>query len=95
MFLLKGNFDHIPMMLSVCPEIQQKKPFKFCNAWCDYPVLLDTMQREWSKIVEGFPMYRVVEKLKGVRAALRQLKKHGVGDVDMEEIKAREALAIA
>lgn len=37
-------------------------------------------------------MYRVVEKLKGVKRAIRQLKKQGFGDVEMEKIKAKDKL---
>ncbi|XP_010684465.1 uncharacterized protein LOC104899024 [Beta vulgaris subsp. vulgaris] len=94
-FLLEGDFDHTPILLSVYPEPPQKKKFRFCNAWCEYPVVMEAMRREWSKLVVGCPMYRVIEKLKKVREALRQLKKQGVCVVDMEEVKAREKLAIA
>lgn len=43
-FLQEGNFDHTPIMLSVYLDIQQKKPFRFCNARCSYPVLLDAVK---------------------------------------------------
>lgn len=64
MFLPEGNFDHTPIRLSVYLETQQKKPFRFCNVWCAYLVVLDTVRREWNNVVVGCPMYRVVEKLK-------------------------------
>ncbi|XP_048492970.1 uncharacterized protein LOC104891364 [Beta vulgaris subsp. vulgaris] len=94
-FLLEGNFDHTPALLYVYPDVQTKKPFKFCNAWCSYPELLDVVRMEWSKVIHGYPMYRVVAKLKNIRVRLQRLKKSMFGDTEKEEITAREGLVDA
>ncbi|XP_057247843.1 uncharacterized protein LOC130590009 [Beta vulgaris subsp. vulgaris] len=43
-FLPKGNFYHTLILLCVYPDIQRKKPFRFCNAWCSYPELLEVVK---------------------------------------------------
>ncbi|XP_048498172.1 uncharacterized protein LOC125496687 [Beta vulgaris subsp. vulgaris] len=63
------------------------------------PVLFDELSNvvktEWSKVIHGCPMFRVVEKMKNIKARLQSLKKSGFGDIETEEIVARAELAEA
>ncbi|XP_010675370.1 uncharacterized protein LOC104891383 [Beta vulgaris subsp. vulgaris] len=92
-FLPEGNFDHTPILLSVYVVPMTKRPFKFCNMWCHYTAMMEAVKAEWRKPVLGCPMFKVVEKLKRVKGALRALKKQGFGEAEVELTKSTEELA--
>ncbi|XP_010666883.1 uncharacterized protein LOC104884000 [Beta vulgaris subsp. vulgaris] len=91
-FMPEGSYDHTPVVLQVYPEIQKKKPFRFHNMWCHHQALNDAVHQVWNTHVHGCAMYRVVQKLKQVKIALKGLKKDGFGDVEATVIKAQHDL---
>lgn len=48
---------------------------------------------EWTKEVRGCPIYVVSMKLKMVNQALKELNKHGFGEVEAAVITAKEELS--
>lgn len=84
------NFDHTLMLLCIYPDIGLKRPFNFHNMWCSHPSLISTVRNEWNKEVRGYPMYVVHMKLKLVKQALKELNKHGFGEVEAIVIIAKE-----
>lgn len=57
-----------------------KKPFRFCNYWCQHEELMVIVKMEWEKQIFGCAMYRVVQKLKNIKLALRRMKNQGWTD---------------
>lgn len=94
-FLPEGNFDHTPMLLSMYTDANYKKPLRFHNMWCNPNSMLETVTWIQQALAKGFVMYRVQQKLKKVKEALKLLNKTGFGDVDVAIIKARMALVEA
>ncbi|XP_048496207.1 uncharacterized protein LOC125495509 [Beta vulgaris subsp. vulgaris] len=88
----EGSYDHTPVVLQVYPQIHKKKPFRFLNMWCHHQALSDTVQQVWSNHVHGCVMFRVMQKLKQVKIALKSLNKEGFGDVEANVIKAQHEL---
>lgn len=66
----------------VCPDYNQKKPFRFLNFWCQYDKLLEIVKKEWREQVHGCAMYRVVYELKRIKLALREIKRKGWNDIE-------------
>lgn len=91
-FLPEEDFDHTPMLVCVYPDHNQKKPFRFLNLWCQYDELLDIVKNEWSVQINGCAMYRVVQKLKSIKKALREMKKKGCNDIEASVLTAKEKL---
>ena len=80
------------MVLRVYPDIQQKKPFRFMNMWCNHQALTDIVGQIWLQPIVGCDMYRVMQRLKGVKVELKKMNREGFGDVEANLIKARQEL---
>lgn len=76
-FLPEGNYDHsIISLICVYPEIRQKKPLRFYNTWCSHTYLVATVRNACNhQQVVSCPMYKICEKLKLVKQALKVLNR--------------------
>ena len=50
------------------------------------------VRQEWADEINGCAMYKVIEKLRRVKAALKDLRNVGFGDVEACVIQARQYL---
>lgn len=94
-FLLKGEFDHTPLLLCVYPNNNLEKPFRFHNMWCHHPKFLAIVSKECNTHIQGCRMFRVFHKMKMVKIELREMNKRGFGDVEASLVKAKNDLAVA
>lgn len=78
-FLHAGALDHSPAIISLFEHIQPREgPFRFLNHLADHPLFLDKVRFSWGMVVCGYPMYRLVCKLKAVKGAIKTLNQaHG------------------
>ena len=81
-FMPKGDFDHSPSLLTVYPRgDSRRKPFKYYTMWRHSTQYESVIREQWNRRVEGTKMYVVVQKLKFVKVALKNLNKAGFHDV--------------
>ena len=68
------NSDHCPLMLTILDVVapsKRKRVFRFEAWWAKDEQCQGVIEDAWGdSMVEGSPMFRVVEKLKGCRASL-------------------------
>ncbi|XP_021848076.2 uncharacterized protein [Spinacia oleracea] len=84
-FLPEGEFDHCPMVLSCYTARAQRKPFRFYNMWITAPGYHDLISKNWDRYVYGCPMYRVLQKMKWIKADLRALNKESFSSVEADK----------
>ncbi|XP_021840005.2 uncharacterized protein [Spinacia oleracea] len=89
------EFDHCPMIMSCYRVAHQKKPFRFYNMWVTSEHFIPTIQANWSKPVHGCHMFRVVRRLKWIKADLKLLNKNGFSSVEADNIKTHNDLVLA
>ncbi|XP_074290417.1 uncharacterized protein LOC141617141 [Silene latifolia] len=82
-FLPEGLFDHYPGLVHLEGEVLRRgSPFKYFNMWSLAPDYDSIVRNGWSKESHGTPMFRVVQKLKGLKNGLRKLNKEHFGDIE-------------
>ncbi|XP_074266772.1 uncharacterized protein LOC141590056 [Silene latifolia] len=82
-YLPEGLFDHCPGLVHLEGEvIRRGSPFKYFNMWSLAPDYDSIVKNGWSKEISGTPMFRVVQKLKGLKNGLRTLNKEHFGDIE-------------
>lgn len=73
-FLPYVIFDHCPALLSIPNGMVRKaKPFRFANYVADKIEFLQKFIDGWDNEVDGFKMFQVVKKLKGLKKPLNNL----------------------
>ncbi|XP_052173286.1 uncharacterized protein LOC127788729 [Diospyros lotus] len=73
-FLLPGISDHSPMIVSLQNNQDRRGgPFRFNNHLVDHPSFAQTVQSGWALEVDGWPMFRLVSKLKAVKQGMKLL----------------------
>ncbi|XP_056689967.1 uncharacterized protein [Spinacia oleracea] len=88
-FMTEGCFDHSPGLLTVYPrDVKGKKPFKYFTMWKNSPQFISTIQTHWNSQVQGSKMFCVVNRLKKVKMALKELNRTGFTDVQAADLKA-------
>ena len=65
------------------------KPFKFFSMWTSHPDFMSIVQRAWDTHVEGSSMFRLCQKLKAVKLALKAWNKFTYGDIHQKIMHAR------
>ncbi|XP_022032621.1 uncharacterized protein LOC110933723 [Helianthus annuus] len=66
--------DHTPCILKIPgTRLSKPKPFKFFNFIVYKKDFGDIVKAEWSKHINGVPMFRMVKKLKAVKHPIRSL----------------------
>lgn len=92
-FLSLGISDHTPMVVRVLHPPRRSKPFKFFEFWEKHPDFKSLVQDVWSTSVTGVPMYKLVSKLKMLKARLKLLNQEAFSEVSLRTAEARQALS--
>jgi mannosylglycoprotein endo-beta-mannosidase len=65
--------DHNLMLVQLKPTtISGPKTFKFFNHWMSMEGFNDLLQTSWGNSVTGYPMFKLVTKLKGLKVILKE-----------------------
>ncbi|XP_056697444.1 uncharacterized protein [Spinacia oleracea] len=95
-FMPEGHFDHSPGFLSVYPRYDGgKKPFKYFTMWKCSAVFSDIIQKAWNIQISGSKMFILVNKLKRVNHALKDLNKVGFTDVQAADFRGHQNMVAA
>ncbi|XP_021851169.2 uncharacterized protein [Spinacia oleracea] len=95
-FMLEGYFDHSSGLLSMYPRDDGgKKPFKYLTMWKSSAVFSYTIQKAWNTQIIGSKMFILVNKLKRVKHALKDLNKVGFTDVQAADLRAHQNMVAA
>jgi hypothetical protein len=95
-FFEGGLSDHSPALVSIEDYISYgPKPFKFFNFWADHGQFLDWIQEGWNSEVDGYSMFELYSKLKGVKQILKAKNKEFFNGLGQRVVLARKALAMA
>lgn len=84
-FLPEGAFDHSPMILQNMTCSGGRKPFKIFNHWVEHPHFHEEVEKAWNVEIKGQKMFRVLQKLKTVKQALKNLNKNGATVLQNED----------
>ncbi|KAK9740137.1 hypothetical protein RND81_03G014300 [Saponaria officinalis] len=92
-FLPEGLFDHCPCLISLLGKVEDRKTsFKYFNMWSLAPEFKAIVARGWDRQVVGCPMYRVVQKLKGLKGMFRKLNRSNFSNVEQNTQVAYQLL---
>ncbi|XP_074270940.1 uncharacterized protein LOC141594850 [Silene latifolia] len=81
-YLSEGLFDHCPGLIHFEGEIHMRGTrFKYFNMLSLAPKYDSIIRNGWSKEWQGTSMFRIVQKLRGLKADLRKLNKEHFGDI--------------
>ncbi|XP_056697648.1 uncharacterized protein [Spinacia oleracea] len=95
-FMNEGCFDHSPGLLTVYPrDTGGKKPFKYFTMWKAAPQFMTLIQEQWTGTVQGSKMFGVVDKVKKVKLALKELNKRGFSDIQASDLQAYHDMVAA
>lgn len=73
-FLQPGVSDHSPCLIKFNLGLVQKKQiFRFCDMWLQDEKFFPLVANAWQYEISGTPMYRLTQKLKRVKRALKEL----------------------
>ncbi|KAL2925388.1 Centromere protein I [Bienertia sinuspersici] len=64
-----------------------RKPFKYFKMWQLAPDYTERIKKAWGTEMRGTAMYKIVQKLKKVKASMKDLNKHGFNDMQAEDSK--------
>ncbi|XP_062118627.1 uncharacterized protein LOC133832276 [Humulus lupulus] len=93
-FLNEGLFDHTAAVLTVYSNVPcGRKPFKYFKMWSTHPKYFEKVNLIWQQQVTGTKMYRVITKLKALKAVFKEINAQGYSDINSAEIQARDHLA--
>jgi hypothetical protein len=77
--------DHCPLVLKRSDIVSRPKPFRFCNHWLLHKDFGDLVETSWRSLqVEGWMSYVLKEKLKLLKAVIKEWNKVEYGK--MEEL---------
>ncbi|XP_077226303.1 uncharacterized protein LOC143859508 [Tasmannia lanceolata] len=77
--------DHTPLVIFLQEELPNgPKPFRFFNVWLEDLSIYETVERAWKEKVSGSPMYRITQKLKLVKEAIKIWNKNIFGRMDVK-----------
>ncbi|XP_057775236.1 uncharacterized protein LOC130994218 [Salvia miltiorrhiza] len=82
--------DHCPIFLTTKTEDWGPKPFRFINAWVSHPGFKQVVTKVWSETeIQGWKCFVVTEKLKKLKAELKEWNKVSFGIIDhrIQELK--------
>lgn len=91
-FLPEEDFDHTPMMIRAYPLSSKKKPFRFCNHWCLNEKFIETVQEGWNTSIEGYKMFKIIQKLKTLKQHLKSMDSRGQSEIHATALRAKERL---
>ncbi|GKU97025.1 hypothetical protein SLEP1_g10208 [Rubroshorea leprosula] len=86
--------DHCPVLLKNERVDWGPKPFKFFDAWLQYPGCKELIRKTWnSTAVEGWYGFRLKEKLKSTKKALKEWSRNSMTEVDRKIMEAERVIA--
>ena len=89
-FLPLGVSDHCPILVSTgIPLRPRKTPFKFFNFWAEHLEFESAVASAWSTPIDGYPLYQVCQKLKLVKANLKELNRRHFKDIQSKATLAK------
>ncbi|XP_062119269.1 uncharacterized protein LOC133833020 [Humulus lupulus] len=81
-FFEEGLFDHTPAVLTVYSNVPcGRKPFKYFKMWSTHPKYFEKVKLLWQQQVTGTKMYRVITKLKALKAVFKEINAQGYSDI--------------
>lgn len=91
-FLPEGTLDHSPVVLKHFDILVERKPFRFFNMWCSALNFQDLVKDAWNKPIQGCAMFRVCQRLKGLKHVFKELNKKGFNDIQTQDIIAYDRM---
>ncbi|GKV21936.1 hypothetical protein SLEP1_g31858 [Rubroshorea leprosula] len=86
--------DHCPVLLKHERVDWGPKPFKFFDAWLQDPGCKEMIRKTWnSTAVEGWYGFKLKEKLKSAKKALKEWSRNSVIEVDRKIMEAERVIA--
>ncbi|XP_028070654.1 uncharacterized protein LOC114273089 [Camellia sinensis] len=71
-FLPSGISDHSAVVIYISDKVTSfKKPFKYFDFWADHEDFCSVVSTIWNQYIQGVPMFRVCQKLKNLKPAVR------------------------
>ncbi|XP_028070850.1 uncharacterized protein LOC114273287 [Camellia sinensis] len=75
--------DHCPVLLMEDGRDWGPKPFRFINAWTSHPQFKKEVEKVWEEVqIQGWASFRIMIKLKRLRAYLRRWNMEVFGNID-------------
>lgn len=92
-FLPPGISDHSPGVARLGSSLQYKRyPFRFCNIWASDDKFHAIVNSIWATNVQGCHMYKLVQKLKLLRAPLKELHRARYTKLSEQVLHARDRM---
>ncbi|GKV32816.1 hypothetical protein SLEP1_g41389 [Rubroshorea leprosula] len=91
----KSVSDHCPLVLKNEKVDWGPKPFKFFDAWLEQPECMELIKKAWnSSVEEGRKGFRLKEKLKSTKKALKEWSGNHMSELDCKIKEAEKMIAI-
>ncbi|CAL5336186.1 unnamed protein product [Camellia sinensis] len=85
--------DHCPVLLMEDGRDWGPKPFRFINAWTSHPQFKKEVEKVWEEVqIQGWASFRIMIKLKRLRAYLRRWNMEVFGNIDDQLKQAEDEL---
>ncbi|XP_074267048.1 uncharacterized protein LOC141590351 [Silene latifolia] len=81
-----------PAVLTFHDDRLSKKQFSFLNCWTSHPDFLPIVSEAWTSTITGNPMFRLMGKLKRVRAGLKKLHTAHYSNIGQRILDKRKEL---
>ncbi|XP_028090360.1 uncharacterized protein LOC114290623 [Camellia sinensis] len=95
-FLPSAISDHSPAVIHISDKVTSfKKPFKYFDFWADHEDFCSVVSTIWNQYIQGVPMFRVCQKLKNLKPALKALNKKDFNDITTRVHTSRSELLSA
>ncbi|GKV25404.1 hypothetical protein SLEP1_g34851 [Rubroshorea leprosula] len=92
--LRRSVSDHCPILLKNEKVDWGPKPFKFFDAWLDQPGCKEVIRDVWNhKEVKGWKGFKLKEKLKNTKQALKEWSRKSINEVDGKIKEAENVIA--
>lgn len=91
-FLLEDSFDHSPILVKNHSQVGGRHPFKYFHMCSQDPSFQAKVSSSWSENMEGTQMFRVVQKLKKVKNALKNLNKDDFQQIHISDARGYQNL---
>ncbi|XP_041024617.1 uncharacterized protein LOC121265149 [Juglans microcarpa x Juglans regia] len=80
-YLPRMTSDHCPMLIEFLkdPYSYDPSPFRFQQMWVEHPEFIDFVKSVWSVPVVGMGLFKLANRLKRVKVALREWNKRVFG----------------
>ena len=90
-FLPPEISDHCPALIQLQQDnYSPPKPFKFFNYWTKHGKFLEVVEQSWNEAVLGDPMSRLHQKMKRLKAKLKEFNQDEFGNVTHKVTEKRK-----